>query len=577
MCFLNKMDRMGANFYRCIEMIKKQLQTVPMILHLPIGAESDFVGVVDLVTNTAVIWENEELGAKFKIWPIAEAPIPDELKEKSKEYRSTLIELAVEQDEEALMAYLEGVEPSIETLKMCIRKGTLGFAFTPIITGSAFKNKGVQTLLDSVVDYMPSPLDRPAIDGVDAIDQEKAITRPSSDDEPFAALAFKIMNDPFVGTLTFTRIYSGVLQTGTQVKNSVKGKMERVGRMLQMHANERTEVKEARAGDIVAIVGLKDTVTGDTLCDPTKACILERMDFPDPVIKVSVEPKTKADQEKMGLALNRLAKEDPSFRFNRDEETGQTTIEGMGELHLEIIVDRMMREFKVECNVGEPQVSYREAITVPAVVDYTHKKQSGGSGQYAKVKLEFSPTDGAEGSVEFVTEIKGGAVPKEYIPGVQKGIESVLSAGVVAGFPVLGIKAVLTDGAYHDVDSSVLAFEIAGRAATREGLKKCKSRLKEPIMKVDVISPEEYLGDVIGDLNSRRGQIAELGERGNMRTVSALVPLANMFQYVSTLRSLSRGRASYSMELKNYDFVPPNVEKELSAKYKPNGGADDDE
>jgi len=540
-----------------------------MILHLPIGSESDFVGVVDLVANTAIIWENEELGAKFKVWPIAEAPVPDDLKEKAKEYRANLIELAVEQDEEALMAYLDGVEPSIEKLKECIRKGCLSFAFTPIITGSAFKNKGVQCLLDAVVDYMPSPLDRPPIAGVDAIDTDKEITRKSSDDEPFASLAFKIMNDPFVGTLTFTRIYSGVLVAGTQVKNSVKGKMERVGRMLQMHANERTEVKEARAGDIVAIVGLKDTVTGDTLCDANNAVILERMDFPEPVIKVSVEPKTKADQEKMGLALNRLAKEDPSFRFNRDEETGQTTIEGMGELHLEIIVDRMMREFKVECNVGEPQVSYREAITVPATVDYTHKKQSGGSGQYAKVKIEFEPSDGAEGSVEFITEIKGGAVPKEYIPGVQKGIESVLANGVVAGFPVLGIKAKLVDGAYHDVDSSVLAFEIAGRAATREGLKKCKSRLKEPIMKVDVISPEEYLGDVIGDLNSRRGQIAELGERGNMRTVQALVPLANMFQYVSTLRSLSRGRAQYSMELNCYDFVPPNIEKELTAKYKP--------
>jgi len=487
-----------------------------------------------------------------------------------------MIELAVEQDEEALMAYLEGVEPSIQKLKECIRKGTLSFSFTPITTGSAFKNKGVQTLLDAIVDYMPSPLDRPPITGIDAVDETKAITRPSSDDEPFAALAFKLMNDPFVGTLTFTRIYSGVLKQGATVRNSVKGKPERIGRMLQMHANERTEVKEARAGDIIAVVGLKDTVTGDTLCDPSAACILEKMDFPNPVIKISVEPKTKADQEKMGTALNRLAKEDPSFRYNRDEESGQTTIEGMGELHLEIIVDRMMREFKVECNIGEPQVAYREAITVPATVDYTHKKQSGGSGQYAKVKLTFEPTDGAEGSVEFVSEIKGGAVPKEYIPGVQKGIESVLNSGVVAGFPVLGIKATLSDGAYHDVDSSVLAFEIAGRAATREGLKKCKSRLKEPIMKVDVISPEEFLGDVIGDLNSRRGQIAELGDRGNMRTVSALVPLANMFQYVSFLRSASKGRAQYSMELHSYDFVPPNIEKELTAKFKPSGAEDEE-
>jgi len=475
------------------------------------------------------------------------------------------------------MEYLEGKEPTIDKLKECIRKGTLAFKFTPVVTGTAFNNKGVQTLLDAIVDYMPSPLDRPAISGVDAKNVEEAITRPSDDSAPFASLAFKIMNDPFVGTLTFTRIYSGVLKAGTSVRNSVKGKDERIGRMLQMHANERTEVKEARAGDIVAIVGLKDTTTGDTLCDGDNAVILERMEFPNPVIKISVEPKTKADQEKMGLALNRLAKEDPSFRFSRDEETGQTTIEGMGELHLEIIVDRMKREFKVECNVGEPQVAYREAITVPATVEYTHKKQSGGSGQYAKIKLEFSPKDdAAEGELEFVSEIKGGAVPKEYIPGVQKGIESVLANGVIAGFPVLGIKAVLVDGAYHDVDSSVLAFEIAGRAATRDGLKKCKSRLKEPVMKVDVISPEEYLGEIIGDINSRRGQISELGERGNMRTVSALVPLANMFQYVSTLRSLSKGRAQYSMELNCYDFVPPNVEKELSSKYKPTGSDDEE-
>lgn len=573
-CFLNKMDRMGANFYRCVDMIKKQLEAVPLLLQLPIGTESDFKGVIDLIANTAVIWENEELGAKFKVYPIAEAPIDDELKAKAAEYRAASIELAVEQDDEALTDYLEGNEPSYETLKKCIRKGTLDFAFVPVVTGTAFKNKGVQTLLDAVIDYLPSPIDRPPIQGVDAADPAKPIERPSSDDAPFSSLAFKIMNDPFVGTLTFTRVYSGVVYAGSQVKNSVKGKTERIGRMLQMHANERTEVKEARAGDIIALCGLKDTVTGDTLCDPNSAVILERMEFPTPVIKIAVEPKTKADQEKMGIALNRLAKEDPSFRYQRDEESGQTTIEGMGELHLEIIVDRMKREFKVECNVGEPQVAYREAITQPAVVDYTHKKQSGGSGQYAKVKIEFSPK--AEGSenedLEFVSEIKGGSIPKEFIPGVQKGIESVLGTGVVAGFPVLGIKATLVDGSYHEVDSSVLAFEIAGRAACREGLKKCKSRLMEPIMKVDVQSPEEFLGEVIGDINSRRGQIGELGERGNMRTVSAFVPLANMFQYVSTLRSLSKGRAQYSMELNKYDFVPTNVEKELAAKFKPAGG-----
>merc|ERR1712070_957126 len=477
------------------------------------------------------------------------------------------------------MAYLEGEEPDVATLKACIRKGTLDNQIVPVLTGTAFKNKGVQPLLDAVIDYMPSPVEVESIKGLEE-DLETATERKSSDAEPFSALAFKIMNDPFVGSLTFTRIYSGVLEAGTQVKNPVKGKNERIGRMLQMHANERTEVKKARAGDIVAIVGLKETTTGDTLCDPNQPCILERMDFPAPVIKVAVEPKTKADQEKMGIALNRLAKEDPSFRYSRDEETGQTTIEGMGELHLEIIVDRMKREFKVECNVGEPQVAYREAITQPATVEYTHKKQSGGSGQYAKIKLQFTPQEVEgdevkEGDVEFESEIKGGAVPKEYIPGVVKGIESVLSSGIVAGFPVLGIKATLLDGAYHDVDSSILAFEIAGRAATREGLKKCKSRLMEPVMQVDVITPEEFMGEVIGDFNSRRGQIAELGERGNMRTIEAKVPLANMFSYVSSLRSLTKGRAQYSMKLADYELVPPNVEQDLQKKFQP-ASADDE-
>ena len=579
MCFVNKMDRTGANFYRCVDMIRDMLEATPAVLQLPIGEEADFAGVIDLVESTALIWDNEKLGATYKSYPLAEAPIPDDLKEKAATYRAELVELAVEQDDDAMMAYLDGEEPSIDVLKSCIRKGCLSISFIPVVTGTAFKNKGVQPMLDAVVDYMPSPLDREAIKGVDVTDQEKELSRPSSDDEPFSALAFKIMNDPFVGSLTFTRIYSGVLEAGTSVKNPVKGKNERIGRMLQMHANERTECKVARAGDIVAIVGLKDTTTGDTLCDPKDAVILERMDFPAPVIKVAVEPKTKADQEKMGIALNRLAKEDPSFRYSRDEETGQTTIEGMGELHLEIIVDRMMREFKVDCNSGEPQVAYREAITQPATVEYTHKKQSGGSGQFAKVKLEFAPAENEaeieEGEIIFESEIKGGSVPKEYIPGVQKGLESVLAAGVVAGFPVLGIKATLVDGAYHDVDSSVLAFEIAGRAACREGLRKCKSRLKEPVMKVDVQVPEEFMGEVIGDFNARRGQVAELGERGNFRTICAMVPLANMFNYVSALRSLTKGRAQYSMVLDSYDFVPPNVEKELQAKFKP--AADDEE
>merc|ERR1711939_643864 len=456
----------------------------------------------------------------------------------------------------------------VEELKACIRKGTLANDFVPVLTGTAFKNKGVQPLLDAVIDYMPSPLDVLAIAGVTADGEETQ--RLSSDAEPMSALAFKVANDPFVGTLTFTRVYSGVMEAGTNVYNSVKGKNERIGRMLQMHANERTEIKSAVAGDIVALVGLKDTTTGETLCLKEKAVILEKMEFPEPVIKVAVEPKTKGDQQKMSDALIRLAAEDPSFRFSRDEETGQTIIEGMGELHLEIIVDRMKREFNVEANVGAPQVSYREAITATAEVDYTHKKQSGGSGQYARCKVQFEPLDGEE-SADFVfaSEIKGGAVPKEYIPGVQKGIEDVLKTGVLAGYPVLGIKATLVDGAFHDVDSSVLAFEIAGRGCCREGLRKGKVRLMEPMMQVDVTTPEDYMGDVIGDINSRRGLVGDLGERGNAKTIRASVPLANMFQYVSTLRSISKGRASYSMKLASYDFVPPNVEKELMAKFTP--------
>lgn len=589
LCFLNKMDRMGANFYNCVEMIEKQLETVPLVIQLPIGSEEKFQGIIDLVSLTAVIWENEDLGAKFKVHPLETAPITSELKEKAIEYRNKMIEIAVEQDDELLMEFLEGKEPTIEQLKACIRKGTLSFAFTPILTGSAFKNKGVQTLLDAIIDYMPSPLDRPPISGVDEKDHNKIIEKPSDDNIPTAALAFKLMNDPFVGTLTFVRIYSGVLKSNSNLKNTVKGKFERIGRMLQMHANERTEIREARAGDIVALVGLRDTVTGDTLSDPDAPVILERMDFPDPVIKLAVEPKTKADQEKMGIALNRLAKEDPSFRFSRDEATGQTTLEGMGELHLEIIVDRMKREFKVECNVGEPQVAYRETITTSGVIDYVHKKQSGGAGQYAKIKIEFSPIlDDKEINVEqetkkkelvqfeFVNAIKGGSVPKEYVPGVEKGIESVLPFGSIAGFPVYGMRATLVDGGYHEVDSSALAFEIAGRAATRLGLKKCKARLKEPIMKVDVISPEEFVGDVIGDLNSRRGQILDMGNRGIMRTISALVPLASMFQYISVLRSISKGRAQYSMELYSYDFVPPHIEKEIMNKFKPPTDVDAD-
>merc|ERR1719502_661811 len=477
------------------------------------------------------------------------------------------------------MMYLEGEEPSEEELKDCIRKGTLARDFVPVLTGTAFKNKGVQCLLDAVVDYMPSPVDVEAIKGT-STDGEDEMVRRSADDEPFAALAFKIMADPFVGSLTFARLYSGVLEKGASVLNSVKGKKERIGRMLEMNANDRTDIEVARAGDIIALVGCKDTTTGETLCDPENPAILEKMEFPEPVIKVSVEPKTKADQDKMTNALIKLAAEDPSFRFSRDEDSGQTIIEGMGELHLEIICDRMMREFKVECQVGPPQVAYREAITKPCTVDYTHKKQSGGSGQFAKIQVKFEPLSAEEsedaGGFIFGQEIKGGSVPKEYIPGVAKGLEAIMGNGVLAGFPVIGCKATLIDGAYHDVDSSVMAFEIAGRAAAREGLRKTGAKLMEPMMKVDVTTPEEHMGDVIGDINSRRGMVMELTERGNMKVVNAKVPLANMFQYVSQLRSITKGRASYSMELDSYEVVPPNVEKEIMSKYKGNTGDGED-
>jgi len=570
MCFVNKMDRTGADFYNCVGMIKSMLDSVPAVIQLPIGAEENFDGVIDLVKMQAVEWigaDAGENGASFTETPVEEWNRYDEFKDKIQQYREELIEVAVEQDEEALMEYLDGVEPTEEKLIECLRTGTLAGAFVPVLTGTAFKNKGVQPLLDAVNNYMPSPTDVESIKGTD-LSGEKEMERVSSDNEPFAALAFKVATDPFVGTLTFTRIYSGVLTAGTTVFNSVKQKNERVGRMLQMNANDRTEIKEARAGDIVALCGLKDTTTGETLCFKDDAVILEKMDFPEPVIKVAVEPKTKGDQQKMSEALVRLAAEDPSFRFSRDEESGQTVIEGMGELHLEIIVDRMRREFNVECNEGAPQVAYREAITQKAEIDYTHKKQSGGSGQFARIKMIFEPKDTTESDFEFQEEIKGGVVPKEYIPGVQKGIESVLSSGPIAGFPVLGMKATLIDGAYHDVDSSVMAFEIAGRMAAREGLRKGGGRLMEPLMQVDVTTPEEYMGDVLGDINSRRGMVIELGERGNTKTIEALVPLGNMFQYVSQLRSMSKGRANYSMKLAKYELVPPNVEKDIIAEFK---------
>jgi len=559
MCFVNKMDRTGADFYRCVDMMVDRLGARPMVCQMPIGSEDTFAGVVDILRNKAIIWDAEDLGASFH-----DEEIPADLADKAAEYREALIEMAVEQDDAAMEAYLEGNEPDEATLIACIRKGTIAGDFVPVLCGTAFKNKGVQPLLDAVVDFLPSPLEVPAIKGV-KMGSEDEITRESSDDEPFAALAFKIMNDPFVGTLTFCRVYSGVLETGSGVLNTVKDKRERVGRMLQMHSNSREDVKEARAGDIIALAGLKDTTTGDTLCDPLHAVVLERMEFPEPVIEVAVEPKTKADQEKMGVALSRLAAEDPSFRVSSDHDSGQTIIKGMGELHLDIIVDRMKREFKVEANVGAPQVAYRESISKPYDIDYTHKKQSGGSGQYARVKMIFEPSEPGEGFV-FESKIVGGNVPREYIPGVEKGLKSAIDTGVLAGFPVIDFKATLYDGAFHDVDSSVLAFEIAARAAFREGCKHAGPRLLEPIMDVEVVTPEEYMGDIIGDLNSRRGQIGEMEQRGNARVISAKVPLANMFGYINTLRSMSQGRSQYSMQFANYAEVPSQVAEEIQTK-----------
>ncbi|MAO56162.1 MAG: elongation factor G [Rhodospirillaceae bacterium] len=558
MCFVNKMDRTGADFYRCVDMIIDRLGATPLVMQLPVGAEDKFLGIIDLVKNKAVIWKDESLGAEFEY-----KDIPEDLAEKAAEYREKLIETAVEQDDDAMEAYLEGNEPSEETLKACIRKGTLAGDFVPVLTGSAFKNKGVQPLLDAVVDFMPAPTDVAAIKGVAADDEEKEIERNNSDEEPFAALAFKIMNDPFVGNLGFIRIYSGKLEAGSSIMNTVKGKRERIGRMLLMHSNQREEIKEAFAGDIVAVVGLKDTTTGDTLCDPSNQVILERMEFPDPVIEVAVEPKTKADQEKMGVALNRLAAEDPSFRVTSDVESGQTVIKGMGELHLEILVDRMRREFKVDANVGQPQVAYRETISREADIDYTHKKQTGGSGQFARVKIKFEPI--AEG-FEFENTVVGGNVPREYVPGVEKGLKSSMESGVLTGFPVTGIKATLYDGGFHDVDSSVMAFEIAARAAFREGCQQAGPQLLEPMMQVEVVTPEEYMGDIIGDLNSRRGQVNAMDQRGIARVIDAHVPLANMFGYVNTLRSLSQGRAQFTMQFDHYEVVPSQVSEEIQTR-----------
>ncbi len=558
-CFVNKMDRIGADFFRTVQMIQDRLGARPLVMHLPIGVESEYAGVVDLLRNCAVVWKDESLGAEFE-----DRPIPADLRDQAREWREKLIETAVETDDSAMEGYLEGKEPDLDTLRRCIRKGTIAMSFVPVLCGSAFKNKGVQPLLDAVVDFLPAPVDIPAIKG-HRYDSEVEIERHANDDEPFAGLAFKIMNDPFVGSLTFVRVYSGVLESGSYVQNTVKSRRERVGRMLLMHANTREDIKEARAGDIVALAGLKETTTGDTLCSTDDLVVLERMEFPDPVISVAVEPKSKADQEKMGVALHRLAAEDPSFRVASDPESGQTIIQGMGELHLEIIVDRMKREFKVEANVGPPQVAYRETISRAGEVDYTHKKQTGGSGQYARVKIVFEPL--AKGSgFEFENAVVGGSVPREYVPGVEKGLRSAMETGVLAGYPMTDFKASLIDGASHDVDSSVLAFEIAARAAFREGIPKCGPRLLEPMMRVEVVTPEDYMGDVIGDLNSRRGQISGMDTRGNAQVINAMVPLANMFGYVNTLRSMSQGRAQYTMHFDHYAEVPQNVSEEIRAK-----------
>jgi elongation factor G len=559
-CFVNKMDRIGADFFRCVAMIRERLGATPVVLNLPVGVESDYVGNIDLLYRRAVVWKDDTLGAEFEF-----RPIPAELEAQAAEYRHALIEAVVEFDDAVLERYLGGEEPDPETLKRCIRKGALSHKLVPVLCGSAFKNKGVQPLLDAVVDYLPSPLDVPPIQGIKP-GTEAIVERRSDDREPFAALAFKIMSDPFVGTLTFIRVYSGVVESGSYMMNTVKGQRERIGRILQMHANTREEVKDARAGDIVALVGLKNTTTGDTLSDVERQVILERMDFPDPVIEVAVEPKTKADQERLSTALAKLAAEDPSFRVGVDAESAQTVIKGMGELHLEIIVDRLKREFKVDANVGAPQVAYRETITRPAEVDYTHRKQTGGAGQFARVRLVFEPGERGSGFV-FNNKVVGGSVPREYVPGVQKGLASAIETGVIAGFPMVDLTATLVDGAYHEVDSSVMAFEIAARAAFREAAAKAGPALLEPVMSVEVVTPEDYMGDIIGDLNSRRGHITGMQPRANAQVITAMVPLATMFGYVNTLRSLSQGRAQFTMTFDHYEPVPQVVAHEIQAKY----------
>jgi len=561
--FVNKMDKIGADFFNCVKMIKDRTGATPCPVALPIGSEDQLEGIIDLITMEEWVWQGEDLGASWVRQPIRES-----LQDLAAEWRGKMIELAVDMDDAAMEAYLEGTEPDVPTLRALIRKGTLSMAFVPVTAGSAFKNKGVQPMLNCVVDFLPSPLDVPAYMGFAPGDETETrnIPRSADDSQPFAGLAFKIMNDPFVGSLTFTRIYSGQLKKGDQMINSTKERRERVGRMMMMHAINRVEIDEAFAGDIIALAGLKETTTGDTLCDPSNQVVLETMTFPQPVIEIAVEPKSKADQEKMGIALARLAAEDPSFRVETDLESGQTIMKGMGELHLDILVDRMRREFKVEANIGAPQVAYRETISREAEIDYTHKKQTGGTGQFARIKLVITPTEPGEG-YSFESRIVGGTVPKEYIPGVEKGIKSVMDSGPLAGFPVIDFKVALTDGAYHDVDSSVLAFEIAARAAMRDGMKKASAKLLEPIMKVEVVTPEEYTGSIIGDLTSRRGMVTGQESRGNANVINAFVPLANMFGYINNLRSMSSGRAVFTMLFDHYDPVPQNISDEIQKKY----------
>ena len=561
--FVNKMDKIGADFLVCVRMIKDRTGALPMPIQIPIGAENKFEGIVDLITMEEWTWKGDDLGATW-----TRQPVRGELQAAADEWRSKMIELAVEQDDDAMMAYLEGEEPDVDTLRRLIRKGTLSLDFVPVLAGSAFKNKGIQPLLNAVIDYLPGPLDVPANKGFAPGDESETrnIERTADDSQPFSGLAFKIMNDAFVGSLTFTRIYSGVIKKGDSVANSTKGKKERIGRMMMMHSNDREEIDEAFAGDIIALAGLKESTTGDTLCDANKQVVLETMMFPNPVIEIAVEPKTKNDQERMSQGLARLAAEDPSFRVETDMESGQTIMKGMGELHLDILIDRLKREFKVEANIGAPQVAYRETVSQEVEHTYTHKKQSGGAGQFAEVKLIISPTKPGEG-YSFESRIVGGAVPKEYVPGVEKGIQSVMDSGPLAGFPVIDFKVALVDGKYHDVDSSVLAFEIAARMGMREGLRRAGAKLLEPIMKVEVVTPEEYTGGIIGDLTSRRGQVSGQQSRGNANAIDSFVPLANMFGYINNLRSMSSGRAQFTMQFDHYQAVPQNISEEIQAKY----------